>query len=136
MDILCKTQKNSYAGQMVNRIGRYLYDNLDGAFDLKKSPNMVDVYVTVLYQLPIDKQIIGRGYKYNDVHEKTIDINITTYQNKVRVDIIELDEMERTLGYDLYEPKKLENLADAKKLIFQRAVKRLSKAYEDYLFLF
>ena len=136
MDILCKTQKNSYAGQMVNRIGRYLYDNLDGAFDLKKSPNMVDVYVTVLYQLPIDKQIIGRGYKYNDVHEKTIDINITTYQNKVRDDIIELDEMERTLGYDLYEPKKLENLADAKKLIFQRAVKRLSKAYEDYLFLF
>lgn len=136
MDILCKTQKNSYAGQIVNRIGRYLYDNLDGAFDLKKSPNMVDVYVTVLYQLPIDKQIIGRGYKYNDVHEKTIDINITTYQNKVRVDIIELDEMERTLGYDLYEPKKLENLADAKKLIFQRAIKRLSKAYEDYLFLF
>lgn len=136
MDILCKTQKNSYAGQIVNRIGRYLYDNLDGAFDLKKSPNMVDVYVTVLYQLPIDKQIIGKGYKYNDVHEKTIDINITTYQNKVRVDIIELDEMERTLGYDLFEPKKLENLADAKKLIFQRAVKRLSKAYEDYLFLF
>ncbi len=136
MDILCKTQKTSYAGQIVNRIGRYLYDNLDGAFDIKKSPNTVDVYVTVLYQLPIDKQIIGRGYKYNDVHEKTIDINITTYQNKVRVDIIELDEMERTLGYDLYEPKKLENLADAKKLIFQRAVKRLSKAYEDYLFLF
>ena len=136
MNILCKTQKNSYAGQIVNRIGRYLYDNLDGAFDIKKSPNMVDVYVTVLYQLPIDKQIIGRGYKYNDVHEKTIDINITTYQNKVRVDIIELDEMERTLGYDLYEPEKLENLADAKKLIFQRAVKRLSKAYKDYLFLF
>ena len=136
MDILCKTQKDSYAGQMVNRIGRYLYDNLDGAFDLKKSPNMVDVYVTVLYQLPIDKQIIGKGREYNDVHEKTIDINITTYQNKVRVDIIELDEMERTLGYDLYEPKKLENLADAKKLIFQRAVKRLSKAYKDYLFLF
>lgn len=136
MNILCKTQKNSYAGQIVNRIGRYLYDNLDGAFDIKKSPNMVDVYVTVLYQLPIDKQIIGKGREYNDVHEKTIDINITTYQNKVRVDIIELDEMERTLGYDLFEPKKLENLADAKKLIFQRAVKRLSKAYEDYLFLF
>ena len=65
-----------------------------------------------------------------------IDINITTYQNKVRVDIIEMTSAERTLGYNLYPPEKLNDLPSAMKLIWRNIVNKVSKAYADYDFIF
>lgn len=124
------------ANQQVNRVGKYLYKNLDGAFKIKNSSNTCDVYTTVLYQIPYLQQIPGRGKEYNDVHEMTLNLNITTYQNKVRINIIEMDPNERTIGYDLYKPEVLEDLDFACKLIFQKVCKRISKAYQEYDFLF
>lgn len=142
MKIFCKgnTNKNNNQGlspaQQVNRVGKYLYKNLDGAFKIEFSPNMCDVYVTLLYQLPYLDRIPGKGREYNDVHEMTLNLNITTYQNKLRVNVIEMTDEERTLGHDTYSPEKLINLSDAKDLIFNKVVKRVSKAYEDYDFIF
>lgn len=124
------------ASQQVNRVGKYLYKHLDGAFKIKNSSNTCDIYSTVLYQIPYLKRIPGKGKEYNDVHEMTINLNITTYQNKVRINIIEMDPNERTIGYDLYKPEVLEDLDFACKLIYQKVCKRISKAYEDYDFLF
>ena len=117
--------------QLVNKIGKYLYNHIDGAFKYKKSSNMYDVYFTLLYQLKPEF-----GGKVNDVKEMTVNINITTYQNKIRVNVIEMTPEERTIGYDLFTPDKLQNLEEAKDLIFNRVVKRVSKAYENYIFLF
>lgn len=136
MKILCKSESKLSANQQVNRVGKYLYKNIDGAFKYKTSSNTCDVYFTLLYQLPLDMQEPDKGKEYNDVHEITVDINITTYQNKVRVNVIEMTPMQRTLGYDLYEPYVLENLENAKKQIFNKIIKRVSKAYSDYDFLF
>lgn len=137
MKILCKSQPGKIpANQQVNRIGKYLYNNIDGAFNYKTSSNMCDVYFTLLYQLPEYAQDASKGEEYNDVHEITVDINITTYQNKVRVNTIELDPMQRTLGYDLYDPCVLEDLEIAKKKIFAKVVKKVAKAYSEYEFLF
>ena len=136
MKILCKSNMMLSANQQVNRVGKYLYNNLDGAFKYKTSSNTCDVYFTLLYQLPLDMQEPDKGKEYNDVHEITVDINITTYQNKVRVNVIEMTPMQRTLGYDLYEPYILENLENAKKRILNKIIKRVSKAYSDYDFLF
>lgn len=136
MKILCKSVVKLAANQQVNRIGRYLYNHLDGAFKYKASSNTCDVYFTLLYQLPLDMRELDKGKEYNDVHEITVDINITTYQNKVRVNVIEMTPQQRTLGYDLYEPYILEDLENAKKRIFNRIIKRVSKAYSDYDFLF
>ena len=124
------------ASQQVNKIGSYLYRNLDGAFKFKKSSNMYDVYVTLLYQIPYWDRIPGKGKAYNDVHEMTLNLNITTYQNKIRVNVIELTPEERTLGYDLYSPEIAQDLENAKTIIFNKVVKRISKAYEDYDILF
>lgn len=124
------------AGQQVNRVGKYLYKNLDGAFKIKNSSNTCDIYSTVLYQIPYLQRIPGKGTEYNDVHEMTINLNITTYQNKVRINIIEMDPNERTIGYDLYDPETLKDLEFATKLIYSKVCKRISKAYEDYDFLF
>lgn len=124
------------ANQQVNRVGKYLYKNLDGSFKIKNASNTCDVYTTVLYQIPYLQRIPGKGKEYNDVHEMTLNLNITTYQNKVRINIIEMDPNDRTIGYDLYKPEVLEDLEFACRLIFQKVCKKISKAYEDYDFLF
>lgn len=124
------------ANQQVNRVGKYLYKNLDGAFKIKNSSNTCDVYTTVLYQIPYLQRIPGKGKEYNDVHEMTLNLNITTYQNKVRINIIEMDPNERTIGYDLYKPEVLDDLREAERLIYQKVCKRLSKTYQEYDFLF
>lgn len=126
------------AGQQVNRVGKYLYKHLDGAYKMTKSPNMCDVYITVLYQIP-HRLIIKYGLeesKYEKVNEMTVDLNITTYQNKLRINVIEMTKNERTLGHNVYDPSKLENLEEASKKIYDNVCKKLAKAFEDYEFLF
>lgn len=115
------------ASQQVNRIGKYLYKGLDGAFKMKTSSNTCDVYVTMLYQLPNN---VG------DVHEMTLDLNITTYQNKIRVNILEMTPDERTIGFDCYPPEDMMDLHFGKELIMERVKYRIMKAYRDYIFVF
>lgn len=132
-----KTSKPTIpASQQVNRVGKYLYKHLDGAVKIKYSGNTCDVYTILLYQIPYLQRIPGKGKEYNDVHEMYINLNITTYQNKLRVNVIEITPEERTLGCDVYKPELLEDLEEAKRLIYQKVCKRLSKAYEEYDFLF
>lgn len=124
------------ANQQVNKVGNYLYKHIDGAFKYKKSSNQYDVYFTLLYQVPYLQRIPGKGKEYNDVHEMTVDINITTYQNKLRVNVIELAPNERTIGYNLYRPEVLEDLPSAMARIWRNVIKQVSKAYKDYDFIF
>lgn len=119
------------ASLQVNRVGKYLYNHLDGAFKFVKSGNTADVYVTLLYQL---KEEFGGDP--NDVQEMTININITTYQNKLRVNTIEVTPEERTLGYDLIKPEELVDLKNAMEIIIWKVGNRIRKAYKDYVILF
>lgn len=120
------------ASKQVNRVGKYIYKHLDGAYRISTSSNTCDVYITLLYQIPRLQQIPGKGKEYNDVHEMTLDLNITTYQNKLRVNVIELTPQERTLSFDTYSPEVLEDLDSASKLIFKNVIKKVSKAYAKY----
>lgn len=119
------------ASQQVNRVGKYLYKGLDGSFKFKISPNMYDIYITLLYREPY-----VRGISDTTIHEMVIDINITTYMNKVRVNVIELSPEEKTLGFDVYEPESLYNLEEGAARIYNNVCKRISKAYKEYEFLF
>lgn len=119
-----KQNSNLQASQQINRVGRYIYNHLIGAFKYRKSGNTFDVYVTFLFQKPND-----------DVQEVTLDINITTYQNKLRMNIIEMTPMERTLGFDLFKPESLINLDEAYSVIYRKIITRVSKAYADYQIL-
>lgn len=124
-------QNNLPASTQVNRVGKFLYNHLDGAYKYTKSPNMYDVYVTLLYQL---KPEYGGGV--NEVEEMTININITTYQNKVRVNTIEMTPMERTLGYDIMKPEEMIDLQKAMEIIKWKVGNRIRKAYKEYIILF
>lgn len=118
--------KQLSVNQQVNRIGKYLYKHLDGATKAVKSSNMIDVYTVLLYS---EKDNLA------EVSEMLIDINVTTYQNKIRVNVVEVTPEERTLGFDLYLPEEVEDLSTAYKIIFNKVIQRCSKAYEDYEFL-
>lgn len=133
MKILCvkQNQPQMPASQQVNRVGKYLYKHLDGAYDYKKSGNMYDVYCTLLYQLKPEF-----GGEVNDVKEMTIDINVTTYQNKLRINTIEMTPKERTLGFDLMKPEELIDLQKAMEIIIWKVGNRIRKAYKDYIILF
>lgn len=124
MKIICNQQQVLPASKQVNRVGKYLYKFFKG-IKYTTSSNMCDVYITLLYAEPGS----------NDVQEIILDINITTYQNKIRVNIIEVTPQERTIGFDLYTSEEIMNLQEASKKIYQKILKRVSKAYEDFDFL-
>lgn len=138
MIITCKTsgaQHKMQAGQQVNKIGQYLYKHIDGAFKIEKTGNMCDVYFMILYEIPKLQRRFGHP-EDRKMHEMHINLNITTYQNKIRVNVIEVSPEERTLGSYVFLPEVMQDLETAKKLILDKVVKRVSKVYEDYDFVF
>lgn len=126
------------ANQLVNKVGNYLYRHIDGAFKFKKTTNMYDVYFIVVYEIPehIRKTYNLTAPEFTKLNEMTININITTYRNKIRVDTIEVTPEEQTLGFDLFPPEKLQDLNKALELIMTKVRKRITKRFEDYEFLF
>lgn len=141
MKIYCSgkpTQPVIPASQLVGRIGKYLYKHIDGAFKFKSSSNMYDVWITVLYQIPprlVEKYKLTDP-KYLDVNEMTVNINITTYQNKIRVNVIEVTPEEKTLGCNVIPPNKLQDLKQAFDLIMLKVRTRLIKEFSDFDFIF
>ena len=121
------------ASKQVKRIGQYLYKHIDGAYDFKSYSNNYDVYFLLLYELKKELREPGKDYP---VEEMKININVTTYQNKVRINIIEITPKERTIGFDLYTPEKVQDLQKAYPVIMEKIYKRIYKAYEDYYFLY
>lgn len=122
--IITASQQIIPASKQVNRVGKYLYRTFKG-LKYTTSSNMCDVYIMLLYAEPGS----------NDVQEMILDINITTYQNKIRINIIEVTPKERTIGFDLYTSEEMMNLQEASKKIYQKILKRVYKAYEDFDFL-
>lgn len=123
--------------QLVNQVGRYLYNHIDGAYKTVKRPNTYDIYMTVYYQLPRLQQVPGREKEgYNDMHEMKLNISLTTYQNKIRVNIHEITPEEYTFSYMLIPPEQLQDITKAQKLIYDKVVQRIENHYKDWLFLF
>lgn len=119
------------ASTVVNRVGKYLYNHMDGAYKYSKGANTYDVYVTLLYELKEEY-----GGIPNDVQEMTIIISITTYGDKIRVDTIELTPEERTLGFDRFDVDDVRSLDHAMELIKWKVGNRIRKAYKNYTILF
>lgn len=145
MKIYCKTKQTP--SQRLNSLGRYLFKNLAGATSFKKSSNTFEINTIVLYQIPLDIK-----KKYNlpddettDVQEMNLNLNITTYQNKLRFNIIEETPDALTLGCKVinlglqkYQKAKTNQqlfelvMNDLQKYIYQS----LEKRYSNYEFLY
>ena len=67
------------------------------------------------------------------VYEMNIYFNITTYGGKyIRVDIIQLDEYEITLGFLRFEPKDLISLPYCKQKLLDYTKKVIERKYAGY----
>ena len=124
------------ASTRVNQIGKYLYKNIDGAYKFKKSANTYDIWMTVYYQIPILPDKPSDKITYSDLHEMDMNISLTTYQNKIRVNIIELSPEELTLLHFTVPEKKLANLQEVRKLVLDKIETALNRYYAGYEFIF
>jgi len=124
------------ASLLVNKVGKYLNKNLDGAYKFRISPNMVDIYLIVLYQYPYKALRPGDPDRLSEVQEMHININLTTYQNKLRMNLIEMAPDERTLGFYVIAPEKINDLEFAKSWVMGNLLKTLNKLFDGYIFLF
>lgn len=132
-----KQQISIPLNKLINRVGKYIYTHTDGAYKFTTSSNTCDVYITVYYQLSSDDQIPDLDYTgYNDLHEMNINVSLTTYQNKVRVNIHEVDPNHWTFGYLIIPAENLQDSEQASKLIYDKVKKKIANHYKDYLFLF
>lgn len=118
--------------QQINQIGKYMYHNIDGAIGYKTKPN--ESIVTFLMYFQDDPDKVTQSDI--DLQEIKIEIDITTYNNKIRVDMIELDPNERTLGYYLYSPESADDMKYIKDDILNKLNKRIRKFYGQFLYLY
>lgn len=134
-------QHTMQPGQLINKLGKYIYKNLDGAYNIKYSPNTCDIDIVVLYEIPrgiLQKYAEEMKNVDDSVKEMNININLTTYNNKIRMNLIILDELERTIGQKVYPMDKLLELSmkSRKDLIMKDIFNLLSREFEDYEFIF
>lgn len=145
----------------VKRLGKYLKDNLSGVYSVKEPPNEYIIYTTVLYTisesarrdisehiqklkelyepytLPEEvKQDIHESEKRlkeatDNVYEMNIYLNITTYGQYIRINIIQLDEYEVTLGFLRLEPKELMSLPYCKDKLLNYTKRVIERKYKS-----
>ena len=142
MKILAKSQNDEYYNRLplpsqVKRLGKYLKDNLTGVYKVKEPPNEYVIYTTILYQIDPEVRKMLKKYqkefqgKEEDIYEMNIYLNITTYGQYIRVNVIQLDQYEQTLGYLRLEPKELISLPYCKDKIVKYVKRVIEKKYKD-----
>ena len=134
MKILAKVkfgQNDEYYNRLplpsqVKRLGKYLKDNLTGVYKVQEPPNEYVIYTTILYQIDPEVRKMMKRYPTElkgieeDIYEMNIYFNITTYAGKyIRINIIQLDEYEVTLGFLRLDRVDLMSLPDCKKRLME-----------------
>ena len=92
-----------------------------------------------MYQVPIELRKEMRKYKKEfggkeeDVYMQDIYLNITTYSGKyIRVNVITLDEYEKTLGYLRLDRTDLISLPACKLKVQEFITDKIKKEYDAY----
>lgn len=129
------------AGQKVNTIAKYIKKHVDGAYKLTFNPGMTaDVYITIYYDIPSEARDIMKKYgaepKQQGVESMDIDINITSYQNKIRINVIRMDDNEKTLGHFVIKPEDIKDVYSVVEDIKDKVASFIEKEYADYDFVF
>lgn len=90
--------------QVPGRLGKSLYKKIDGSYSYKTTSNSSEVRFTVLYQIP--PEVSERYNLSQDEREKVnvmdLLLSITTYSNKIRVELVELSPKEKTVAFKTF----------------------------------
>lgn len=118
--------------KLINTIGKSLYNHIESAFEYRKSANMYDVYFTIYYQIIEELRDIDD----TEVHEMIVNINITTYDNYIRVNIYTNENPNQLTSFDKYDIKRYDSIDSIVQSIYQNTLKRLNKFFYLYDFIF
>lgn len=129
------------AGQQVNKIAKYIKKHIAGAYKITFNPGMTaDVYIKIYYQIPSDVVDLVKKYgqelQDTGMKEMDIDISITSYQNKIRINVIRMDDNEKTLGHFVMKPEEVKDLNAVLEKIKDKVSGFIEKEYADYDFVF
>lgn len=130
MKILCNL--NIAPSKLVNIVGKSLYNHIDSAFEFRSSANMYDVYFTVYYQIVEDL----RDDDDTEIHEMVVNINITTYDNYLRINIYTSADLNQLIAFDKYNITRYNTIQHLVQDIYIKTLKRLTKFYYDCDFIF
>jgi len=133
--------KKIQAGEQVNKIAKYIKNHVSGAYKITFNPGMTaDVYIKIYYQIPeeVTKLVEKYGQKLQDtgMKEMTIDVSLASYQNKVRINVIRMDDNEKTLGHFVLKPEEMRDLDSMLAKIREKVTSFIEKEYQDYDFVF
>lgn len=128
--------KNIPIEQLVNRIGKYLNKNLDGVYKFKIGNSEVNLYLVVYYQIPMLSKRPGEGKTLSDLYEMNFNLNLTSYANKIRVNLIEIAPDEQTVGHFVLDSSQVQDMLVARKIIVDKLIKIINKKFEGYEFIF
>lgn len=122
----------------VKRLGKYLKDNLAGVYKVQEPPNEYVIYTTLMYMIEPEARKVMQKYpkelqgKEQEIYEMPIYFNITTYGGKyIRVNVIQLDQYEITLGFLRLDRVDLMSLPACKVKILEYAKKRIETRYAE-----
>ena len=149
MKILAKTKQHfdgreEYYNRLplpsqVKRLGKYLKDNLSGVYKVQEPPNEYNIYTTILYQIDPEVRKMMKRYPTElqgieeNIYEMNIYFSVTTYSGKyIRINIIQLDEYEVTLGFLRFDQLDLMSLPECKRKLLEFTKKRIEKKYDGY----
>lgn len=130
------TMINLHPTQVVNILAKYIYKNLDGRQKFKIGMNTCDIYFTVYYQVPEISVYPGDDISYSDIYEMNLNINITTYQNSIRINIYEISPLETTIGFLKYKLDQFYDIQQLKIQCMNDIKKKVTMRYNKYEFIF
>lgn len=138
MLIYVNSAKQMEVTKLVNTVGKSLYKRLDGSYSFKKGNGFSEVRSTILYQIP--KEVSDR---YNLVQEERdkvnamdVMINITTYSNKIRVEVIELSPEEKTIAFKTFKSEAFSNIQQGLSTVYSFITSSIEKEFNGYEILF
>lgn len=114
-------------GTWIKKVGKYLNNTIDGAYKMAFHPMECEIFMRMYYQVP--------GIKESFDEMKFI-ISITSYQNKLRINLTENDEFEKTIGQLILFPEELNDLGIVRKRVMQMIKKAISKEFDEFDFIY
>ena len=115
------------AGTYVNKIGKYLKQHLDGVYRIAFHPMECEVFFKLFYEIPGDKETFS---------EMNFVVSITSYQNKVRMNITEDSPREKTIGQCIISIEEVNDLSLIKEKFLDAFYKAVAKEYEGFDFIY
>lgn len=114
-------------GTWVNKVGKYLKQKLDGAYMIKFHPMECEVFLRLLMETE------GIRDSFADV---SFIISIVSYQNKLRINITEISEREKTIGQLILTEEQITNLEEVRGRVIKSINKFLEKEYPGFYLVY